>query len=296
MLDKNRNFIRIRIFSLTVSLLIVGTLVGCKTYTSSDYVSLATSKRKDPKGYNYQDVLNDYNQAIKLDQKNIEAYNGRGDLLSRPIMTKMFDNAYDISYGTDYDIPDQEAAIDDFNEAIQIQPNEESYIKRAYSKIAKNVRHKRAKDRLSELINHSCQGVSDDIEKALEINSNYSDAYYLKAHCIDDLGQNRDDVLKNYEKAIELNPNNILAYYGRALEKKYSLNDEVGALADIEKMIEIDSSNPRNYEIRASYVKERDPRAAIEDYERAIKLYRARGQDLHIENIESEIRSIKSNL
>jgi tetratricopeptide (TPR) repeat protein len=303
MLVKNRCCIK-AIFLMIAIITMTGIVTGCKAPNSNEYIVYAKNKRDNPKGYNYADVLNDYNEAIKLDPNNIEAYNGRGDLLSRPRVSPMFDNDYDISRGTNFDIQNQDLAIDDFNKAIEIKPNAASYIKRAYSKIAENVNHRRKRDELSDLISNACQGVDEDISKAIAIDPNYSDAYYLKAHCYEDSHHyskskytNTDNLLQDYNKAIELNPNNIHAYYGRALLKKYSFEDESGAIADISKAIEIDGSNPYSFKERA-YFKNlaNDKRGAIEDYEQAIKLYQDRGSDYAIDSIRSDIRRIKSNL
>ena len=210
----------------------------------------------------------------------------------------MFDDDYDISQGTNYNIPNQELAIDDFNKAIEINPNAESYIKRAHSKIAQNLSDKRKRDEISSVISHLCEGVDGDISKAIAIDPSYSEAYYLQAHCNDRRAvADADSLLKDYSKAIELNPKNIHAYYSRALVKKYQLKDESGALEDLNKAIEIAVSNPYSFERRAVFKEYgNDNRGAIEDYEQAIKLYQDRGHNHHIDVIKSKIRGIKSDL
>ncbi len=69
-------------------------------------------------------------------------------------------------------------------------------------------------------------------------------------------------------------PDNYSLYYDRGLRKQYTLNDYQGALADYNKVIEIDPKYALAYNARGvlKHDKLNDPRGALADYKKAIEL------------------------
>ncbi|MEG3959698.1 tetratricopeptide repeat protein, partial [Microcoleus sp. herbarium2] len=84
----------------------------------------------------------DFNEAIRLNPNDAEAYNGRGAVR--------------------YDQGDIEGAIADFNEAIRLEPNyADAYYKRGYVRSQQGDK----------------QGALADYNEAIRLNPNYAEAY-----------------------------------------------------------------------------------------------------------------------
>jgi tetratricopeptide (TPR) repeat protein len=235
--------------------------------------------------------LEDYNKAIELDPNNIDAYNGRGDLYSRSSKSHEYpdDNFNSAIGGTRQDL-----AFDDFNKAIKIKPNAESYTRRAWSKhIDSALSSSNLGYKYDENLN--CYVMKEDIIKAIQIDPNYSEAYYLRGYCNEPL---KEEVLKDYNKAIELDPNNAHVYFYRALLRRYSFEDKEGALSDYNQMIQINPSKAQWYRFRGDFKSHdlKDKQGALSDYEQAIKLYQEQGRTEMIDGIKSAIRRIESEL
>ena len=68
-----------------------------------------------------------------------------------------------------------------------------------------------------------------DFNKAIELNPNYSKAYYNRGNTKKDLANAYNNIdyleeaIKDYNKAIELNPNNSEAYFNRYISKSLLL-------------------------------------------------------------------------
>jgi tetratricopeptide (TPR) repeat protein len=120
-------------------------------------------------------------------------------------------------------------------------------------------------------------GALTDFNKAIELNSKYTDAYSHRGV----LKYGLNDVsgaLADYSKAIDLDPQNVISYVNRAYLKE-TLNDISGALADYNKAIELDPQFAITYVNRA-YLKRdkiRDRKGAIQDFQQAANLYRQQG-------------------
>jgi tetratricopeptide (TPR) repeat protein len=290
MLSKNKFLIGS--ISCLSTIIIFSVLVTKYTpISSSEYVTLAKEKRSNSKGYKVQEVLEDYNKAIELDPNNVDAYNGRGDLYSRSSKSYEYpdDNFNSAIGGTRQDL-----ALDDFNKAIKIKPNAESYTRRAYSKYI-NSQLSAIKFGFGSDEFFHCARMSEDISKAIQIDPNYSEAYYLRGKCKEPL---EEKVLEDYNKAIELDPNNAHVYFYRALLKRYSFDDKEGALSDFNQMIQINPSKAESYRFRGDFKSKdlKDKQGAISDYEQAIKLYQEQGRTEMIDGIKSAIRRIESEL
>jgi tetratricopeptide (TPR) repeat protein len=291
MLPKNK--LLIGSISLLSTIVILSVFViKCKPLSSGEYVALAKEKRSNLKGYKVQEVLEDYNKAIELDPNNIDAYNGRGDLYSRSSKSHEYpDNNFNSAIGGTR----QDLAFDDFNKAIKIKPNAESYTRRAWSKhIDSALSSNNLGYKYDEGLN--CYVMKEDIIKAIQIDPKYSEAYYLRGYCNRDY--NKQEALEDYNKAIELDPNNAHVYFDRALLKSYSFDDNQGALSDYNQMIQINPSKAYWYEARGFFKNYRleDKQGAISDYEQALKLYQEQGRIEKIDRIKSAIRGIESKL
>jgi tetratricopeptide (TPR) repeat protein len=81
------------------------------------------------------------------------------------------------------------------------------------------------------------------LTKAIELDSNYKDAYYLRAYSNHRYGK-FEAAIDDYSKTIEFDPNHDEAYYFRGVVKG-TINDFSGAISDYSKAIEI---NPKNGE------------------------------------------------
>jgi tetratricopeptide (TPR) repeat protein len=283
---------------LTVSIILLTTAITfgvlvtrCKPLSSSEYVALAKEKRSNLKGYEVKEVLEYYNKAIEIDPNNIDAYNGRGDLYSRSSKSYEYpdDNFNNAIGGTHQDL-----ALDDFNKAIKIKPNAESYTRRAWSKHIKSELDS-IEFGLGSSEFHHCARMTEDISKAIQIDPNYSEAYYLRGKCHEPL---EEKVLEDYNKAIELDPNNAHVYFYRASLKRYSFKDKEGALSDYNQMIQINPSKAESYRFRGDFKSDdlKDKQGALSDYEQAIKLYQEQGRTEMIDGIKSAIRRIESEL
>jgi tetratricopeptide (TPR) repeat protein len=150
-------------------------------------------------------ALNDYSQAISLDPKNAQAYNGRGK--ANLGMKKL------------------EAAVDDFSKAIELKPD----FAWAYCLRGQTRRELR---KFNDAIT--------DLSKAIEINPRYTYAYNFRGFAELDV-QKYDAALDDFNKAVQLDVKYVFPYNGRGLaEIKLGKYDE--AVADFSKAIEI---NPK---------------------------------------------------
>ena len=126
-----------------------------------------------------------------------------------------------------YDKQDYKGAIEDYNKAIELNPN--------YA-LAYSIRGA-AKGELKDY-----RGAMQDYNKAIEFNPNDASAYYnrgnAKSYLIDYRG-----AIQDYNKAIEFNPNHADAYHNRGLAKSY-LKDNRGTSLDLfrTKILELKNS------------------------------------------------------
>ena len=96
---------------------------------------------------NFQGAIADYNQALRIDPNDAQAYNNRGN--------------------AKYDLKDYAGAMGDFNEAIRIDPNNPTaYTNRGVTRI---------------YLNSDVQGAIADYNQAIRINPSYAKAYISRA-------------------------------------------------------------------------------------------------------------------
>jgi tetratricopeptide (TPR) repeat protein len=84
-----------------------------------------------------------------------------------------------------------------------------------------------------------------NLNKALEIDPNYSPAYYLRANIKDNF-DDRHGAMKDYNLAIEKNPKFADAYFARG-NVKMKLQDYYGAIADFSSCITMNDNYIETY-------------------------------------------------
>ena len=115
------------------------------------------------------------------------------------------------------------------------------------------------------------KGAIADYTSAIELDPDFSSAYFNRAFSKDELKYYRE-AIADYTKAIEIDPDFIIAYFDRAFSKA-SLNDQIGAIVDFSKVIELDSTFAEAFFNRGnSKYNLRDYRGAIVDYSEAISI------------------------
>ena len=105
---------------------------------------------------------------------------------------------------------------------------------------------------------HDFRGAIEDCDKAIEINSNYAEVYYLRANAKASMSDFYG-AIEDYTNAIEINnPENADAYLFRG-RAKASINDFNGAIRDYNKQLEI------NPELIEAYIFRGNAKATLGD-------------------------------
>jgi tetratricopeptide (TPR) repeat protein/S1-C subfamily serine protease len=217
----------------------------------------------------YDAAIASLNVAIGLEPRNLAARNEKADILSKQKKYAAAISVYDEMIRMRPEayiyrnrglmkaaLKDNRGAIDDYNQAIQINPNyANAYNSRGVIKAA-------LKDN---------QDAIDDYSQAIQINPNYANAYVgrgiTKAELKDIQGAIRD-----YNRAIQLDPNNAFAYRNRG-NAKVSLKDNQGATLDYDRAIQIDPNNASAYANRGNVkLLLGDKQKALLDCNQAIQL------------------------
>ncbi len=151
---------------------------------------------------------------------------------------------------------DSKSALSDFNKSIMIDPgNAMAFSNRGVSK-----------DRLGDP-----HGALDDYNKAIKIDPRSANAYANRCNSKRSIGDN-DGAIEDCNKAIEIEPQQFAAFNGRGLAKM-NLGDYRGAAVDIGMAIEIDPKNAIAYVNRGLvYENSGDYQRAIYDFNESIKL------------------------
>jgi tetratricopeptide (TPR) repeat protein/S1-C subfamily serine protease len=154
------------------------------------------------------------------------------------------------------DLGDKQGAIDDYNQAIKINPN--------YALAYNNRGNARAD------LGDKPRAI-DDFNQAIKINPNLAEAYNNRGNVRDDLGD-KQGAIDDYTLAIKINPNYANAYYGRGFVR-YELGDKPGAIDDYNQAIKINPNYALAYNNRGIVRKELgDKPRAIDDFNQAIKI------------------------
>ena len=137
-------------------------------------------------------------------------------------------------------------------------------------------------------------GAIIDYSKAIELNPNYTIAYYNRGVIKNEL-KDYKRAIDDYTKAIELNPNYAIAYYNRGLIKD-NLGDRYGAIVDYSKSIEIHPNDPAAFYNRGIIKFDLEKYyEAITDYTEAIQLNPNYAKAYHnIGVVKNKLKNYKS--
>ena len=170
-------------------------------------------ERAQRMGYNYDEQIRCYTEAIRLNPDFAEAYIDRGIVLKWQ--------------------GKQAEAIKDFNEAIRLKPDDaDAYIDRG---ITQELQGKLAK-------------AIKDFNEAIRLNPGYAEGYFRRGVAHSKQGK-LAKAIKDYNKAIRLNPDHINAYYYRGITLKEQ-GKLAEAIKDFNEAIRINPGFPDFYSDR----------------------------------------------
>ncbi|MEH2152249.1 tetratricopeptide repeat protein [Nostoc sp.] len=155
-----------------------------------------------------------------------------------------------------YDAGNYEGAIEDFNQVIELDPqNALAYNRRgdAYYRLG------------------DYEQAQADSSQAILLNPQDANAYFDRGFAISELGKYKE-AIADYTQAIKLNSENAYAYYGRGLARA-QLKDNKGAMGDFSKAIALKPQYTEAYLQRGILRRRlRLPQGAIQDFDRVIKI------------------------
>ncbi|MBD1829976.1 tetratricopeptide repeat protein [Microcoleus vaginatus GB1-A2] len=151
---------------------------------------------------------------------------------------------------------DYQGAIQEFNQAIQLNPNYgDAYNNRAAA------RYKLGDN----------QGTLKDISQFIRINPNYAQGYMSRAILRSKLGDEQG-ASEDRNKALRVNPSNAKDYVSRAIVRSY-LGDKQGAIADLSEALRINPNDSEIYNQRAAFRLELgDKQGALADISEALRI------------------------
>ena len=222
------------------------------------YFLESAKKRYDSKSY--EDALIDFNDAIKLDDKDAELYDLRG--------------------WTYYHLEKYDEALEDFGKAIDCDSNyAHAYEGRAYvyhnqgKKDSAKIDFKTAGVEYIDVDNTKAREV---LNKAIEIDNNYGEAYYYLGQ-VENRQSTWPEAIKQYEKAINLGFDEDFVYtcLGYA---KYNLHEYDDAIKYYKKALGRDSNHAEAYKSLAElYHEQNEPEKASDNAKKYLEL---NGQNL----------------
>ena len=154
----------------------------------------------------------------------------------------------DLTY---YELKQYEKAIEDYNKAIELNPNDAEVYTNRGNPYYKLKRYEKA---------------IEDYSKAIKLNPNDAVAYYNRGNAYDEL-KRYEKAIEDYSKAIELNPNYVDAYNNRGNAYR-ELNQHEEAIEDYNKSIELNPKYAEAYSNRgiAYLLTNKDSDKAITDF------------------------------
>lgn len=209
----------------------------------------------------YEQGLENINQAVKANPKNSDAYRARGkindehnkhsDAIEDFTKALEIDSEDEISYyyrgQSNVSLGNYEDAIDDYTKAIEFAEDyADAYGARAMTKTSMG--------QYKEAIN--------DATKSIEIDPESSDSFRVRGAAKLRLDQ-YEEAIEDLNKAIRLNSENAAAYLNSGIAKT-EIGDQEGAIEDFTECIEINPDEPRNFELRAKTY------AQLDNYEEVI--------------------------
>ncbi|MDX1918754.1 MAG: tetratricopeptide repeat protein [Candidatus Caenarcaniphilales bacterium] len=116
-----------------------------------------------------------------------------------------------------------------------------------------------------------------ELNSAINLNPDYSDAYFLRAEVLDNLGR-QEEALGDYKTLTELTPDDPLVYFNRAVVRDrgkdlLSSADVIASLKDYDRAIQLNPSFTEAYFNRA-LLKDKigDQQGSAEDFKYALSL------------------------
>lgn len=182
-----------------------------------------------------QEAIKDYQRAAKLffDQRDTANYRRALDSLKKlqqPPQTQPTEASDTAQNAEDFlnqglhkaKEGDYRGAIADFNQALQINPNDaQAYHNRGIARF-----------KLGET-----QGAIENFTQALRLNPDYAEAYVGRGNAYRKLRDNQGAII-DYSQLLRLNPNDAKAYYNRGVT--YSeLGDKQRAIEDYQKAVKL---------------------------------------------------------
>ena len=157
---------------------------------------------------------------------------------------------------TFFDLGKFEDAIQDYNKAIDLNPNNASYY---YNRGTTFANLEKFEDAIQ------------DYNKAIDLNPNDESVYYNRGVAFIYLNE-YEKAIENLSKAIDLNPNKDSTYYNRGIAFT-NLSDSEKAIKDFNKAIDLNSNNASYYNNRGTlYINQGNYDEAVKDFSKAIDL------------------------
>ena len=184
----------------------------------------------------YEEALEAYEQAIRLDPNNAKAYTGKGNVL--------------------YNLERYDEALEAYDQAIRLDPNDAS----AYI----------GKGGLLDDIQLYGDAL-EAYERAIRLDSNNARACIGKGDVLDSL-QRYDEALAAYDEAIRLDPNNATVYINKGVAL-HSLQRYDEALAAYDEAIRLDRNKALTYSNKGALLGDLQRyEEALEAYDQASRL------------------------
>lgn len=230
-------------------------------------------------------LLVDYQRRYQSVEEVLQDLN----LLSQPKKTQNAEAYYNEGIEK-YNKKDYQKAIEDFNQAIKINPKyPDAYLKQGNARYYLGA-YQQAIENYNQLIKISpncveaynsrgcthyslgdAQAAIEDFTQAIKINPNYAKAYSNRGNIRTELGDYQA-AIEDCNQAIKINPNHGMAYYNRG-NARSDLGDYQEAIEDYNQAIKINPDDANAYFNRGlASDKLGDKQAAIEDFTQVIKI------------------------
>jgi tetratricopeptide (TPR) repeat protein/S1-C subfamily serine protease len=211
----------------------------------------------------YKQAISDLTEAIRLDPKNAP-YTVQGlrysEFKDNKLRISSYSTQLSIVYATRGDayskLKEYKQAIDDYTQAMKIDPENAEYYKNRGSAYSKLKEYKQA-------INDYTQAIKIDDKNAI---------YYVGRGLAYFRLKDYKQAINDYSQAIKIDDKNAIYYNARGLTY-LELKDYKQAINDYSQAIKIDTKNASYYNLRGfAYFQLKDYKQAINDWTQAIKL------------------------